>query len=218
MTADADSGHGSAVIPALLAALSNPAKASTKDAAREALLSAALERMRALTHRMLAGSAQVRRWVETDDIVQGAMLRLLRALGSVTPNDAQHFIRLVALQVRRELIDLTRRLGNPESFAANHETNTLPDGRQRTEQKNATTDEEPGQLDEWIRFHETVESLSEPERDLFGMVWYVGLSQPEIAAALGCSPRTVRRRWEETKRSFMSAFQGGPPDRGCGDG
>jgi len=209
-----DDGQGdtSSAISGLLETLGGPADAVAKDAAREALIALVAERMKALAGRMLARSPQVRRWTETDDILQGALLRLLRALGAVTPHDAQHFVRLAALQVRRELIDLTRRFGNPESFAVNHDTNALADGRQWTDQAIGERAEEPDRIGEWSRFHETVGALPESERDLFGMVWYLGLSQPEIAVILGCSPRTVRRRWEEAKRLFVTAFRGGLPN------
>jgi RNA polymerase sigma-70 factor (ECF subfamily) len=202
----------SSAISGLLETLGSSADAAAQDAARATLVSLVVERMRALASRMLAGSPRVRRWTETDDILQGAILRLLRALGSVTPNDAQHFVRLAALQVRRELIDLARRFGNPESFAANHDTNARMDGRQWTDQAVGELADEPDRLGEWTRFHQTVDALPEPERDLFGMVWYLGLSQPEIGVILGCSVRTVRRRWDETKQLFIARFRGGLPD------
>ena len=187
------------------------ADAAAMTATREQLVSVVSERMRVLAERMLAGSPRVRRWAETDDVLQGALLRLHRALGAVTPNDPQHFLRLAALQVRRELIDLTRRFGNPESFAANHETNALVDGGQRIDAAVEYETDPPERLAEWSRFHEIVESLPDEERELFSMVWYLGLSQDEFACLLDCSARTVRRRWNETKRRFTAAFQGEPP-------
>ena len=183
-------------------------------AARETLIALAAERMRSLARRMLAGSARVRRWEETDDVVQGALLRLHRALGAVIPNDARHFLRLAALQVRRELIDLTRRHGHAESMAANHDTNSLPDtpSRQRIDDAADGAADMSGRLAEWTRFHDLIEALPDDQRELFEMVWYLGLSQDQIATVLACSPRTVRRRWEETKHLFTDTFAGGLPE------
>jgi len=184
------------------------------DAAREGLVALAAVRMQALAHRMVSGAARVRRWEETDDVVQGAMLRLHRALRAVTPNDTQHFLRLAALQVRRELIDLTRRHRSPESFAANHETNSLPndgDG-QRSDEAEDLAAEDADRLSEWTRFHDLAASLPDGDRHLFDMVWYLGMTQDEIAEVLGCSTRTIRRRWEETKQRFMTSFHGQPPE------
>ena len=112
MTHDGPNDDTSAIgihLETLVAGAGTPAA----EAARAALVSIAAERMQALARRMLGGSPQVRRWTETDDVVQNAMVRLYRALGGVIPNDPQHFVRLAALQVRRELIDLTRRLRIP---------------------------------------------------------------------------------------------------------
>jgi RNA polymerase sigma factor (sigma-70 family) len=196
----------------LLAAIASP-DAAMAARARDDLIALAAERMRALAHRMLARSARVRRWEETDDVVQGALLRLHRALAAVAPSDAQHFLRLSALQVRRELIDLSRRHGHAGSMAANHDTNAGADtsARQHVDLA-ADTGTGTEKLAEWTRFHEVVESLPGDQRELFEMVWYLGLSQDDIAAALDCSSRTVRRRWEETKRRFINAFAGGLPE------
>jgi len=204
-------GDDDTAIRIRLAGLRGSANDSAAAATRATLVEMAAERMRGLAHRMLAGAPLVRRWTETDDVVQSALLRLYRALGSMTPHDPEHFVRLAALQVRRELIDLTRRLRNPESFAANHDTNALADGAQRVEQAVAGLSEEPGKIADWTRFHETVDALPPPERELFGMVWYLGLSQDEIADLLGCSARTVRRRWDDAKRAFTAAYRGEPP-------
>jgi RNA polymerase sigma factor (sigma-70 family) len=194
-----------------LATLGNAAGTPAAEEARAALIELAAERMRGLAKRMLAQSPRVRRWIETDDVVQNAMLRLYRALGGMTPNDPQHFVRLAALQVRRELIDLTRRLGNPQSFAANHDTNTVDGTKHRILDAVSPECDEPDRLAEWTRFHETVDSMPEADREVFTLVWYLGLSQDEIAEVLGCSPRTVRRRWIAAKDVFTTAFRGKPP-------
>lgn len=204
-------GTDSTVIREHLATLAAAADAAAVTTARAALISSIVEWMRSLARRMLDGAPAVRRWTETDDIVQGASLRLYRALGAVAPSDVQHFIRLAALQVRRELIDMTRRLGNAESFAANHETGG-PDGAHRVEGVADTAADEPARLAAWSRFHATVELLPEAEREVFGMVWYLGLSQDAIAGLLGCSARTVRRRWDDAKQRVAAAFGGDPPE------
>lgn len=211
MTHDDPDAFGSA-IRIHLETLGSAAGTPAAETARAALVGIAADRMQALARRMLTGSPQVRRWTETDDVVQNAMVRLYRALGGMVPNDPQHFVRLAALQVRRELIDLTRRLRNPESLAANHDTNVIPGGTHRVDGAAAGEVDGPARLAEWTRFHETVDALPDDERSLFGMVWYLGLTQEEIADVLGCSPRTVRRRWDEAKRAFTMAFRDEPPE------
>lgn len=98
---------GEQCIDSLIAELSSPDQAA-RLAARDALVTVAVDHMRSVAHRIARGFPQVRRWGETDDVVQGASLRLARALDAVVPADERHLLNLIATQVRRELIDLAR--------------------------------------------------------------------------------------------------------------
>jgi RNA polymerase sigma factor (sigma-70 family) len=182
--------------------------------ARDRIVAATIEHMRSIAHRMLRGFPQVRRWDETDDVVQNAALRLSRALESVVPRDGRHLLGLIALEVRRELIDLARKYGGPESFASNQETNVaVVAGRDILKVGDATDPHDPGPdtLASWTRFHEAARELPDDERELFDLVWYVGVKQDEAADLLGCSVRTVRRRWEAAKRHLLDRLGGHKP-------
>ncbi len=188
----------------------------TRRAARDELLSSAIEHMRAVAHRMARGFPQVRRWDETDDIVQGAALRLTRALDSVVPVDARHLLGLLAMQVRRELVDLARRYGGAESFAHHHETNAAHiDGQQvlHSDMAADSADSSAGtdRVNSWTRFHEAAGSLSDDDRELFNLVWYLGLNQEQAAHAMGCSVRTIARRWDIVKRHLVVRLEGQAP-------
>lgn len=182
--------------------------------AREELIGIACDRMRVIAHRMLRSFPGVRRWDETDDVVQNAALRLFRAVTQITPRDPRGFIGLAAVQIRRELLDLARKHAGPESYAANHETNVRRiDGAERAKIDDAAAPvESADRLDRWTRLHEAVAGLPDEERELFHLVWYLGLDQDEASKLLGCSVRTVKRRWEAAKRHLAAAMPGGPPD------
>jgi len=182
--------------------------------ARDDLIAVACERMRGIAHRMLRTFPTVRRWDETDDIVQNAAMRLYRALSQVVPRDVRGFIGLAAVQIRRELLDLARRHAGPESYGANHETNVQRiDGHERAKIDDATDDAgAPDRMDRWTRLHEVAESLPDEERELFHLAWYMGLKQEEISTLLGCSVRTVKRRWESAKSLITKAVDGGQPE------
>src|SRR5437868_10813669 len=75
-------------------------------AALDQLLRHACARLERLARHMLHTHPAVQRWAQTDDVLQGALLRLARALQSVRPANAREFFALAAQQVRRELIDL----------------------------------------------------------------------------------------------------------------
>lgn len=181
--------------------------------ARDTLIAIAYDRLQALAHRMLRGFPVVRRWGDTDDVVQDAAMRLVRSLGEVTPQSPREFIGLAALQIRRTLLDLGKKHAGPESYAANHGTNvvgTADRARPIVDEVAGPTDS-PDVLERWTRFHEVGESLPPEERELFQLVWYLGLKQREAATVLGCSERTVRRRWESLRSSIAAAMAGEPP-------
>ena len=108
--------------------------------ARSELLAGVCERLGRLTRAMLGDYRRLLRWEQTDDVLQGALLRLHRALETVRPGTLREFYRLAAVQVRRELIDLARHHFGPEGAAAHHEsitetpdaqTGPLPSGTRR---------------------------------------------------------------------------------------
>jgi len=61
-------------------------------------------------------------------------------------------------------------------------------------------------LDRWTRLHNAAGELPEEEREVFQLCWYLGLKQDEIAGVLGCSVRTVKRRWETAKHLLAVAM------------
>lgn len=182
--------------------------------AREDLIAIACDRMRRIAHRMLRTFPTVSRWDETDDVVQNAAMRLYRAITQIQPRDTRGFTGLAAVQIRRELLDLAKKHAGPESYAANHETNY-----HRIEgEHHAKIDAVPGPADEpdrqerWTRLHEAAEALPEDERELFHLVWYLGMKQEEAGQLLGCSIRTVKRRWESAKVLLARAVNDDKPD------
>ena len=176
--------------------------------ARDDLIARACRRMRGIAHRMLRRFPSVRRWDDTDDIVQNAAMKLIRAIDAIGPRTPRDFIGLAAVQIRRSLLDLARKHAGPESAAANHETGVwrIDGGPRGVVDRAADPAASPAALDRWTRFHETAEALPEEERELFHLVWYLGLSQQDAARMIGCSERTVRRRWEALKALLATAM------------
>lgn len=174
--------------------------------ARDELVALALASMTRQAHRAIRGFRRVRRWCETEDIVQEAALRLHRALITVVPESPQAFLGLAAVQVRRELLDLARRFGGRGSLMRHLDTNAFEADGQVIERTALALDDAEVDLDRWVVFHEVAASLPEASRQIFDMVWYLEASQEDIAATLQCSTRTVRRRWEEAKRIFQERF------------
>lgn len=165
-------------------------------AAQAAIIDHVCDRLRKLTRKMLGGYSRLRRWEETDDVLQNALLRLHRSLADVKPASPRAFYGLAATQIRRTLIDLVRHHFGPEGAGANHHTDgeeTREHGGSVGQQADPWT--EPGNLEEWTEFHEAVERLPHDEREVFHLLWFDGLTQVEAASILDVTERTVRRRW-----------------------
>src|SRR5206468_4049326 len=148
---------------------------------------AAGERLRQLAHRMLQTYPRVHRWEETDDVLQNALLRLYRTMKDVPPQSVADFLRLAALNIRRELLDLAKHYYGPQGHGAHHVT--LGPDREGPPEAPGHSSLDPGRLDVWGEFHEQVERLPDVERAVFDLLWYQGLSQAE--AVLGVNERTI---------------------------
>jgi RNA polymerase sigma-70 factor (ECF subfamily) len=152
--------------------------------ALDALVRRVQDRLDQFARRMLGSFPGVRAREQTPDVVQGALIRLSRALKQQAPGSVAEFFKLAATQVRRELLDLARRhgrrpagplVGDPPDPAAG----------------------DLAELDRWAALHEAVERLAEEPREVFSYTFYHGWTQAQIAGLLGVSDRQVRRLWVE---------------------
>ena len=170
---------------------------SGDESARAALIEAALVRLTNLARKMLGSYPGVRRWEQTDDVLQNAFIRLDRAMRVVTPPTARDFFRQAAVQIRSELIDLARHYYGPEGLGAHHASHdggpTSPDEGRPFEPSDTTR--APDRLASWTEFHRQVEALPEEEREVFELLWYQGMTQAQAAHVLAVSGRIVNRRW-----------------------
>jgi RNA polymerase sigma-70 factor (ECF subfamily) len=184
------------------------------ESARACLLAGAGDRLARLARKMLRAYPGVARWEQADDVLQNALIRLDRALKAVAPPTAKDFFRLAAAHIRRELIDLSRRYNGPEGPGANHATQAHmavsdPSEAGRGEPSDSTYD--PGRLAAWSEFHRQIDALADEDREIFDLLWYQGLTQPEAAAVLGVSERTVSRRWVAARLRLSGALGGQLP-------
>lgn len=164
--------------------------------ASEELFRAVCNRLERLARKMLQRFPDVHRWAETGDVLQNALLRLLRALEQVRPSSVRDFFGLAAEQMRRELLDLARHFHGPEGLAAHHRSwmNHGKDESSRLEPAEPSADAE--EFEKWEAFHEGVEQLPADERETVGLIYYHGWTQQAVADLFQVSVRTVQRRWE----------------------
>lgn len=177
-------------------------------AARDALIGRTFGRLRALAHRMFRGQPGLHAAVETDDVLQGAAVRLHRCLPEVRPATVHHFFALASLQIRRELIDLARHhLGAHGAKAAR----AVEFGESDSGGRGVVAEPHegpPADLEGWTRFHEAAAGLPGEERATFDLLWYHDLSQAEAADILQVSERTVKRRWRSARLLLHQSLRG----------
>jgi RNA polymerase sigma-70 factor (ECF subfamily) len=159
-------------------------------AAGDDLFRAVGGRLEDLARRMLRRFPNVSRWAETDDVLQGASVRLLRTLRDVRPASARDFFNLAANHLRGELLDLARRFGRRERAGA------PPPGDAGAVTAATAPETDRDDLDRWAAFHAAVERLPVAEREVTALAFYHGWSQAEIAELLQVTDRTVRRWWQ----------------------
>ena len=175
----------------------------------------ATDRLRSLAAGMLRRYPHVRRWEETDDVYQAALIRLNRSLREVQPDSTRGFYGLAVTQIRRILIDLARHYYGVYGHGANHHTDAAgraPDGMGGPVAQ-AADRSRPGSLQEWTGFHLCIESLPEEEREAFGLIWYGGMTQRAAAEVLNVSERTLIRRLNRARETIHDSMGGILPPR-----
>jgi RNA polymerase sigma-70 factor (ECF subfamily) len=178
---------------------------------RAALIFRAHERLRRLAQRMLQRHRDLRSVVETDDVLQGALVRLHRSLPEVKPTEVRRFFGLATTQIRRELIDLVRRhlgQGGAKAARVSYVGGSISNPPPLDLEQQADVWDEPCTLESWREFHEKVDQLPEEEKEVFDLLWYQELSQADVAALLEVSERTVKRRWRSARLLLHAALRG----------
>jgi RNA polymerase sigma factor (sigma-70 family) len=172
-------------------------------AARAELLRYSRERLRLLTRRMFRRYPGVHQFEETSDVVQDVLLRLDRALSALDVPSSRDLLCLAAFHVRRALIDLARHYFGPRGLGANQ----MPPGavgEGALDREGAGSGDDPARLAQWAEFHTRIADLPEDDRELFDLLYYQGLSQPEAAEQLGVPLTTLKRRWQGARLRFAA--------------
>lgn len=204
-----DAGNHTRLLQAWLEQLQS-SDVATAEEARATVINHASQRLEQLARRMLVNYPRLRRWEQTGDVLQNSLIRLHRSLQTIRPETVRQFYGLAAAQIRRELIDMTRRHFGPEGGAAWHHTdevNPISDNVSAVDQA-ADPNSQPNSLAEWTEFHEAVQRLPDHEREVFDLYWYEGLDQKTVASILNVTDRTVKNRWRSAKLLLRDMLTG----------
>jgi RNA polymerase sigma-70 factor (ECF subfamily) len=181
-------------------------------AARAELLRHAAARLEHLARKMLSRFQGLRGLEQTEDVLQGALLRLWKSLEAVPVETVRGFFGLAAAQIRRELLDLARRhYGRGGDRPTVQPLATESSGQSPLDPADAAQPP-PDDLACWSEFHARVGALPDDERETVELLWYQGLPQPEAAALLGVSLATVKRAWLSARLKLQDCFPGEAPE------
>ena len=158
--------------------------------AHEQLYEALYDELRRLARaRLASGGRNV--LLDTTALVHESFLRFANA-GELRIEDREHFYRYAGHVMRSVIVDIARAsLAERRGGGAGCVTldTAIGDG--------ATSGE-----DEVIRVHEALEELALHDQRMVQVVemrYFAGMTETEIAAALGVTDRTVRRDWEKAR-------------------
>jgi len=167
-------------------------------AAFRQVFDAAYEDLRQMARMRLARGGRDQ-MLDTTALVHESYLRFANA-GRLRLDDRQHFMRYASHVMRSVIVDIARaNQADRRGSGALHVTlNTgMGDGTQSGEE-------------EIIRVHEALEELDALAPRLVEVVemrYFAGMTEAEIASALGVTDRTVRRDWEKARLLLAKALR-----------
>lgn len=156
-----------------------------------ALLGRSVERLQMLCASMLHRSyPRLTRGpanLAADEVLGAVVERLIKALRQVRPQTVRQFFALANQHIRWELNDLARRLDEGAATVGLRDS-LVPAVAPPAD----TTASAAGSTMRQIL--QAIEELPDDEREAFNLVRVQGMTQPEAAAVIGVSAKTVKRR------------------------
>ena len=169
------------------------------EAALKVVFDATYDELRAMARaRLRRGSRST--LLDTTSLVHEAYLRFADS-GRLHIGDREHFLRYASHVMRSVIVDFVRerraerRGGDAQHVTLNSE---IGDGVNAVDE------------DEILGVHEALEELARVDARLVQVVemrYFAGMTEPEIAAALGVNERTVRRDWQKARLLLADALK-----------
>ncbi len=174
------------------------AKAHDGDAqARDAVYTRIYDDLRVIAHARLT-SGDRNTMLNTTSLVNEAYLRLAKVHG-LKPEDRYHYLAYASKAMRSVIVDFVR------ARAAERRGGSV----ERLTLDTNLTEDLPAGESEILRVHEALKELAALDEQLVKVVemrYFAGLTEPEVAAALGVADRTVRRYWQKARMLLAAAL------------
>ena len=165
----------------------------------DALFAALYPELRRMAHARLARGGR-HTLLDTTVLLHECYLKLSDA-GRLTLNDRGHFLAYASQSMRSIIVDYARWRGRERRGGdAAHQTLDT-----------ALAEDLPADAgEEIVRVHEALQELARRDERLAKVVemrYFGGLSELEIAEAMGVTDRTVRRDWEKARLLLADALR-----------
>jgi RNA polymerase sigma factor (TIGR02999 family) len=137
--------------------------------------------------------------LDTTSLVNEAYLRLARAEG-LRPQDRHSYLAYASRAMRSIIVD----------FVRSRSAERRGGGSGRVTLNTEVGDNLSGGEEEILRVHEALEELASVDARVVQVVemrYFAGLTQQEVATALGITERTVRRDWEKARLMLAAALK-----------
>jgi RNA polymerase sigma factor (TIGR02999 family) len=164
----------------------------------ERLVPLLYQQLRVIAHRQL-GKRPNGGTLQTTELVHEAYLKVSAHASGETP-DRAHFLALASLAMRHVLVDRARARERVRRGGGERRAVTLDEDR-------IAVDDQPEAL---LQLDEALTRLAELEPRLARVVecrFFGGLTEDEIAAALGVTVRTVQRDWVKARTLLRRALE-----------
>ena len=136
--------------------------------------------------------------LDTTSLVHESFLRFASS-GELNLNDRAHFFRYAGHVMRSVIVDMARaRSAERRGGDAQHVTLDTSAGNRAAEGE-----------EQILRVHEALEALGKHDPRMVQVVelrYFAGMTELEIAEALGITDRTVRRDWEKARLVLAQAL------------
>jgi RNA polymerase sigma factor (sigma-70 family) len=186
--ADDDHNHTTAAVQRFLDELAGLCGDSPAEPVVRDLLATAVHRLQVLCSSMLYRNyprlTRPPLNLQADEMLSAVVERLIKAMRQVRPGTVRQFFALANQHMRWELNDLARRLDEQAAAVELRESLVEAPAESTGSQINPNT----------RRLLQAIECLPEEEREVFNLVRIQGMTHPEAADVIGCSPKTVQRR------------------------
>lgn len=157
----------------------------------------------------------LRRWEQTDDVVQQLSTRMLRALDTQSLTTPRDFFKLAATNLHWELKALREHHQAAKRSGRLLETNTEHDpkgGPPMVGRKLAEAAARPDWDETMARYLDAIEGVSADDREMLDLVILNGLTQEEAAATIEMPLSTFKRHYGDARLRLARRIreQGGP--------